>query len=212
LILFLIAHIFILKHQVKIRTNALQQMLSAVNMEVENRTAELSEINKKLEIEIDKHIKIENELTISREKISEQSACLEQSNKTLQNVINEAAEERKKIEIAVKENINTMVLPILKKIESSNDNNSKIYSRIVQENLLNIFSAFGINLKQLNKELSPREIEICNLIKNGLTNKEIAELINLSHRSVEKHRENIRKKLQLTNQNTEIKKYLDTIL
>ncbi|HPG30571.1 MAG TPA: helix-turn-helix transcriptional regulator, partial [bacterium] len=135
----------------------------------------------------------------------------EQSNITLQKVINEAQEKKKQTEQAIIENINQTILPILKKIESHNDNSIKIYSKFVQENLYNIFSSFGIKIKQMNYELSSREIEICNLIKNGLINKEIAELLNISYRSVEKHRENIRKKLNLTNQNIDIKQYLDTM-
>ncbi|HPN32470.1 MAG TPA: transporter substrate-binding domain-containing protein [bacterium] len=211
LLLFLIIHIFILKHQVNKKTEQIKKTLESVNAEVEKRTSELAEANIKLEIEIKKHIQIENELKSSKEKITEQSAYLEQSNITLQKVINEAQEKKKQTEQAIIENINQTILPILKKIESHNDNSIKIYSKIVQENLYNIFSSFGIKIKQMNYELSSREIEICNLIKNGLINKEIAELLNISYRSVEKHRENIRKKLNLTNQNIDIKQYLDTM-
>ena len=47
--------------------------------------------------------------------------------------------------------------------------------------------------------LTEREIEIIKLIKNGCTNKEIAEKLFLSPRTVETHRARILKKLDLKN-------------
>ncbi|MHC4268935.1 MAG: LuxR C-terminal-related transcriptional regulator, partial [Planctomycetota bacterium] len=38
-----------------------------------------------------------------------------------------------------------------------------------------------------------KEIEVCNMIKNGLTSKEIASLLNISFLTIEKHRVNIRR-------------------
>ncbi|MEO6613799.1 MAG: response regulator transcription factor [Chitinophagaceae bacterium] len=49
------------------------------------------------------------------------------------------------------------------------------------------------------KELSLREIEIIKLIKEGLSSKEIATLLNISIRTAEVHRHNILKKLGLKN-------------
>lgn len=49
------------------------------------------------------------------------------------------------------------------------------------------------------KELTAKEIEIIKLIAMGLTSKEIAEQLFISHRTVETHRHNILKKLGLPN-------------
>ena len=43
--------------------------------------------------------------------------------------------------------------------------------------------------------LTPREFEVCNMVNGGLNTKEIARILNLSIRTVETHRLNIRKKL-----------------
>jgi two-component system response regulator NreC len=51
--------------------------------------------------------------------------------------------------------------------------------------------------KELPGRLTPREIEILKLIAKGHTNKEIAELLSLSLRTVETHRSNLRTKLQM---------------
>jgi two-component system invasion response regulator UvrY len=54
-------------------------------------------------------------------------------------------------------------------------------------------------------KLTEREIEIIKLIKNGSTNKEIAETLFLSPRTVETHRARILKKLGLKNSLTLVK-------
>ncbi len=57
-------------------------------------------------------------------------------------------------------------------------------------------------------KLSPREREICNLIKGGATSKEIAASLSISLATVRKHRELIRRKLGLTNKDINLLSYL----
>lgn len=52
-----------------------------------------------------------------------------------------------------------------------------------------------INLSQLTE----REIEILKLVAEGLTNKEIGEKLVISHRTVDTHRTNLMKKLDISN-------------
>ena len=52
--------------------------------------------------------------------------------------------------------------------------------------------------------MTPREIEICNLLKNGLTSKEIGNLLSVSSETISKHRFHIRKKLGIKNKNENI--------
>ena len=60
--------------------------------------------------------------------------------------------------------------------------------------------------------LTEREIEIIKLIKNGMTNKEIAEQLFLSPRTVETHRARILKKLDLKNSLSLIKYINDSFM
>jgi two-component system invasion response regulator UvrY len=60
--------------------------------------------------------------------------------------------------------------------------------------------------------LTEREIEIIKLIKNGMTNKEIAEQLFLSPRTVETHRARILKKLNLKNSLSLIKYINDSFM
>lgn len=63
-----------------------------------------------------------------------------------------------------------------------------------------IFMDFSLNTEnQQKKELTTKEIEIVKLITKGLTSKEIADQLFLSPRTIETHRHNILKKLNLPN-------------
>jgi DNA-binding CsgD family transcriptional regulator len=55
---------------------------------------------------------------------------------------------------------------------------------------------------------TPTQIQVANLVKEGKTTKEIAELLNSSTRAVEFHRENVRARLDLKNKKTNLRSYL----
>jgi DNA-binding NarL/FixJ family response regulator len=59
-------------------------------------------------------------------------------------------------------------------------------------------------------ELSPTEVAIGTMIRNGLSTKEIADLRCISAGTVRRHRENIRKKLGLQNRRANLRTYLTT--
>jgi DNA-binding CsgD family transcriptional regulator len=56
--------------------------------------------------------------------------------------------------------------------------------------------------------LTPKEVQVAGLIKQGKTSKEIAELFNVSTRAVQFHRQNIRAKLGLKNRQANLGTYL----
>jgi DNA-binding NarL/FixJ family response regulator len=68
----------------------------------------------------------------------------------------------------------------------------------------------GTNHKSILSNLTPTQIQIADLIKQGQTTKEIASLLNLSPSTVACHRLDIRKRLSLTNQKTNLQAALTT--
>ena len=71
--------------------------------------------------------------------------------------------------------------------------------------------SFGASVSQKRFKLSPREIEIANLIKNGIGSKEIAAMLNVSFKTVETHRNKIRKKLDILNKDINLTTYLQAV-
>ena len=54
------------------------------------------------------------------------------------------------------------------------------------------------------------EVNVCNIIKNGMRTKEIAELRGVSVATVNRHREHIRRKLKITNKEVNLSTYLQS--
>ena len=67
------------------------------------------------------------------------------------------------------------------------------------------------NLSSKLIKLSPTEIQVIDLIKRGKTTKEIAKTMNLATSTIDTHRNNIRKKLDLKNKNINLFTYLSTL-
>ncbi|MBN2441835.1 MAG: helix-turn-helix transcriptional regulator, partial [Spirochaetales bacterium] len=82
---------------------------------------------------------------------------------------------------------------------------------LLRENLKTIISPFGRDISSCFPKLSRRELEICNMVKNGFSNKEIAQSLTLSLLTIEKHRQRIRKKLGITNEKVNLATYLQNL-
>ena len=94
-------------------------------------------------------------------------------------------------------NAENLLLPTIQKLELTGT--SRKYAQLLRKNLEELTSSFGTRLADKKARLTSKEIEICNLIKNGLSSKEIACLLNASLLTVEKHRNNIRNKFGIAN-------------
>lgn len=73
--------------------------------------------------------------------------------------------------------------------------------KFVCEEIKERFLSSAMNQSDENsrKELTSKEIEIVKFITKGLTSKEIGELLSISNRTVDTHRHNILKKLEIPN-------------
>jgi DNA-binding CsgD family transcriptional regulator len=69
-------------------------------------------------------------------------------------------------------------------------------------------SPFAQSLTSVYPGPTPTEIQVANLIKQGKTTKDIVELSNLSPRTIEFHRDNIRTKLRIKNKKINLRSYL----
>jgi len=59
--------------------------------------------------------------------------------------------------------------------------------------------------------LTRREIEVAGFVKEGKETKDIAEAMNLSKRTVDVHRDNIRKKLGIKNKKINLRTHLKSL-
>ena len=71
-----------------------------------------------------------------------------------------------------------------------------------------MITPFSKKLSNSIISLTPTEIQVAGLVKDGKSNKEIAELLNKSIRAITSHRDNIRQKLGLKNKKINLRTYL----
>jgi len=137
------------------------------------------------------------------------SENLEEMNTALKVLLKKREEDKTELEEKVIYNIKEMVMPFLEKLEKTRlDNRQRTYLEILNSNLDDIVSPFAKTLSTRYLNLTPSEIQIANLVKHGKTTKEIAELLSLSTRTIESHRDSIRKKLGIKNQKANLRTHL----
>ena len=142
----------------------------------------------------------------SESKLQEQKLALEQKNIALGEIIAQIEVEKRKIKEDIETNIDIVVSPILEKLKI--EKASAKYVNILKYHLGRLTSSFGSKITKKSLKLTPREIEICNMVKGGLTSKDISNLLNISYRTVEKHRRNIRHKIGISNKHINLTSFL----
>jgi len=144
------------------------------------------------------------------QKVAERTLNLEEVNTALRVLLKGRDEDRGTLEEKLVGNVKELVFPYIEKMQQMNiDGTQKVYLDIIASNLNEIISPFLKKVKHFN--LTPSEIQIANFIKHGKNTKEIAALLNLSTRTVEGHRDSIRKKLLIGSDKTNLRSYLSSL-
>jgi len=175
--------------------NALQEARNELECRVEERTAEL--------------IKMCRHLENRDRELAAKTKDLEEMNTALQILLKNREKYRREVERAFVFNINSFVFPLLDRLKESRLNSvQKSYLDDIILNLKEICSPFMCRMSTEFHRLSPAEIRIVNLIQHGKSTKEIAGMMNLSERTVENHRNNIRRKIGIQNTKISLRTYL----
>ena len=153
----------------------------------------------------------EKKLREKDEKLEQQARNLEEMNVALRILL----EQRDKEKADIKENqlisIKKLISPYIEKLQKNRlDEESKTYVNIIQSNLEEIIAPISDTLSSKLIGLTPSEIQVANLIKQGMTSKEIASMLHVSPKAVSFHRGNIRKKLGISNKKINLYTYLQS--
>lgn len=134
---------------------------------------------------------------------------LEDLNTALKVLLGQREKDKTNLEENIMANVNGLILPYIEKIKRGGpDERTRSCLATIEANLYDIVSSFSRQLTSNYTKLTPREIQIANLIKEGRDSKEIADLLDLSVPTIEFHRNNLRKKLKIRNQKINLRSYL----
>ncbi|MBN1548740.1 MAG: PAS domain S-box protein [Syntrophaceae bacterium] len=150
---------------------------------------------------------------MEREKeLEEQSKKLDESNVALRVLLQRVETDKRALEEDVLLNIKDLIFPYIDKLKKTGLNSlQSSYLNVILANLHDVISSFPSHLSVKYSDLTPAEIQIANLIKQGKSTKEVSEILGLSPRTIETHRRNMRKKLGIRSHGTNLRTYLSTI-
>lgn len=134
---------------------------------------------------------------------------LEEANTALRIFFKKHTEDQKKVEEKIQLNVNELVMPYIDKLKTQEMKKQyRTYLELLEVNLQSIVSPFMKNLSSAYQNLTPQEVQIAQMIRQGKSSEEMALILNLSAKTVHTHRNNIRKKLNLRNKGTNLRSYL----
>ena len=137
------------------------------------------------------------------------SLNLEETNMALKVLLRRRDADRLEFEKRILTNVKKLVTPYIKKLKKSKLNiEQKVFADILDNNLNELISPFLGKLSAKYMDFTSQEIQVANLVKEGKTSKDIAELLNITERTVDFHRENIRNKLGMRNKKVNLRSYL----
>jgi DNA-binding CsgD family transcriptional regulator len=151
----------------------------------------------------------EESLKKREQELEHQKQSLEEANIALKVLLTQREADKVDLEKKILINIKQMVFPYLDKLKKSTlKPREKTLVEIIDSHLNDIISPFLQRLVSINVFLTPQEMKIATLIKDGKSSKEIADLLNVSETTVHFHRKNLRIKFGLTNKQTNLRSYL----
>jgi len=158
------------------------------------------------------HDELERRVAERTEQLQVKTKNLEEVNTALNVLLKKREEDKTQLEEKVLLNVKELILPFLDKLKNSGLNTTQqTYRQIIEGNINDIVSPFVRTMSTKFLNLTPSEIQIANMVKQGLTTKEMAQLLNLSARTIESHRDNIRKKLGIKNKKANLRSYLSSL-
>jgi len=157
--------------------------------------------------EIDRKLKkLNGEL---ENRIKERTSSLEDVNTALRVLLKKREEDKNQIGENIYANFKSVIQPLLNqlKISFALDTHEDILE-ILETSIKEMTTSFSKKLADPIMGLTPTEIQVAALVKEGKTNKEITKILNKSIRAVSSHRDNIRQKLGLKNKKKNLRSYL----
>ncbi|MFB3894110.1 MAG: helix-turn-helix transcriptional regulator [Phycisphaerae bacterium] len=156
------------------------------------------------------HIKAEEDLQDAHAALQREHQSLQDSNIALRTLLSRLEEEKREFRSSILANIQKILMPVVFELELQVTGRQRSYVTLLRQNLQEIASPFLTGIARDYVQLTPVEVTITTMIRNGLSTKEIAQIRCISEATVRRHRENIRRKLGLQNRGANLVTYLQS--
>jgi len=159
------------------------------------------------------HNKLEQRVKERAQELEIQKRTLEDVNTALNVMLKKRDEDKLMMEERVLFNVKELIDPLIGNLKNSGlDEHQTGYVDTLETFLAEIVSPFSQTLHTKYLKLTLSEIWVANLVKGGKTTKEIAHLLNSTSEAIAFHRQNLRKKLGLSNRKENLGSHLLSLL
>jgi PAS domain S-box-containing protein len=162
-------------------------------------------------LDITEQKRIESALRQREAELERKSVELEEINIALRVLLKQREQDQKELEENVLVNMQELVFPYIEKLKNSHLSESqRAYLCILETHLQDMSAPFLRGLTSQFTHLSPMEIRVATLVKEGKTSKEIAEMLGIAEKTVATHRYNLRAKLGLKSEKIHLRSHLQS--
>jgi PAS domain S-box-containing protein len=146
---------------------------------------------------------------LMEKQLEEKSNRLQEVNAALKALLRHRDEDRRDLEEALLTNIENLILPYLKRMKVGPLSSTQAaLIEVLESHLRELTSQFGKTLALQYRVLTPTEMRVAALVREGKTSKEIADLLCISEKTASFHRNNIRTKLGLRGAGANLRSHL----
>ncbi|MDZ7581304.1 MAG: LuxR C-terminal-related transcriptional regulator [Deltaproteobacteria bacterium] len=154
----------------------------------------------------------EEALKKSQEELFQQKQILEETNIALKVLLRQREADKDELEKKVLANVKDLILPYVEKLKNAPlKPREKTVVDIITKHLNEIISPLLQTFANAKILLTPQEMQVASLVKDGKTSKEIAGILNVAETTVNFHRKNLRKKFGLADRQSNLRSYLLSI-
>ena len=177
--------------------------------EVHEKNANLLRKITESNMEIDERKKAEDALRAKEKELLHQTNNLEEANIALKVLLKHRDEEKERFESNVLANVKALVMPYMERLKKSRlDPDQRTNVALIESALDEITSPFVRKLNSKLLGLTPTEVKVAALVRDGKTTAEISEILIVSENAISIHRKRIRAKLGLKHKKANLRTHL----
>lgn len=151
----------------------------------------------------------QEQLRRQEKELQQKTEKLEETNIALKVLLEQRQRDREQMEERIVANIRELAVPSLEKLQQSSLNQrQQTLVDIVRIHLDDVVSPFLNRLSTVNLLLTPQEIEVATLVRQGKSSQEIADVLGISLATISFHRKRLRHKLGLSKKGINLRTYL----
>jgi PAS domain S-box-containing protein len=164
---------------------------------------------------LEAHQNLENQVANTNEELEKSKEEATEINAALKVLLKYRETDKSEAQIALLCEMEVTIMPFLKKLKGASTGRrqtTRLIS-ILEINLQHLMESYGktTTLSAAFHQLTPVEIQVASLLKQGLSTKLIASTLNIASGTVSIHRKHIRKKLGLEGKAANLHSYLNSL-